>query len=280
MVSSSAMITLALIVCSATAAPLRGQKSIQKKHSRMKRAVGSVGAEVKTAGKIPVAFSSNTAPKATVSYMSDEPAIGDDERPNIESKIAYTPREPANEEGSILPSFNLVLFGIAVVALVRLQLELQKQRRDTSEGSDELLESSKLDKGGEANDWVARARQEVLEAYVQEAMTMINQSMDFASSAATQACIAADRFAKKTQKPKTDANCDFGLPEDPQSTLDTRTIQDADFYQEPSQETSECPQSPVDLIGMAPEEAQDESHLMDSMGLIDTDKNADDLVGL
>merc|ERR1719240_900133 len=100
MVSASAMITLALIVCTAFAAPLRGQKSIQKKHARVKRGVGAGGAEVKTAGKMKIQFSSHTVPKATVSYMSNEPAIGDNEGPNIESKVEYTPRAlTADEEG-------------------------------------------------------------------------------------------------------------------------------------------------------------------------------------
>merc|ERR1719324_391248 len=105
--------------------------------------------------------------------------------------------------------------------------------------------------------------------YVQEALAMIGQSMDFASSAGMQACAAADRYAKQTQKPKTDQKCDFGLPEDPQTNLETRTIQDPDFYQEQSQEAP-CPQPPVDLLGMAPEEPQDGPDFMDSMGLIDT----------
>lgn len=216
MASHSAMVALVLILHTVSAAPLRGQKSIQQKRTRIKQEIGAVGAEIKTAAKVSVVLSSVKAPKADSSFMSDEPAIGDDESPKIESKVAYTPPENVEEAGSSLPSFNFLVFCAAGIALAKLHLELQKQRE-----VDDLKVVFKEGKDEEVKDWVSMAQ---ASPYVQEASAMI-----------TNACSAADLFAKK--KSTTDHKCDFGLPEDPQSNLDTRTIQDPDFYPNQPQDT-------------------------------------------
>jgi hypothetical protein len=281
MVSASAVhLAYALMLCTVSAAPARGQRSIQKKRARVAREVGTVGAEGwKTdGGKMPIVAISNKVQPATVSFRSDESPISDDAGPEVSEKIEYTPTWSdgyASNEQSSLPSFNFVVFCVAVVGLVKFQLHLRNQR----------LEPSKKD--CDVKDWLSVAQQS---PYVQEALVMIGASIGIAGSMAVQARNAA--LANQHQTPVTDEKCDFGLPEEPHQ-LDAHTMQEATSNLTNIMEMSyaetlgsdpsplETPAAPVDIMEMALEEHQpihDESNFMDRHGLMDND--TDDLAGL